>query len=527
MELESLLNWSRAQFALTAMYHWLFVPLTLGLGVIMSLVETKYYKTNDEFWKKSAKFWQKLFGINFAIGVATGIILEFEFGTNWSNYSWFVGDIFGAPLAIEGVLAFFMEATFIAVMFFGWDKVSKRFHLASTWLTIIGATISAVWILVANAWMQQPVGMEFNPSTMRNEMADFFAVALSETAIIKFWHTVISSWMVGAVFALGVCCFYLLRKKNVDFALRNIRIIAPFGLIAGVLTALTGDQSAYVVAKHQPMKLAAIEALYDTGTCDHVGKTECGKGIGLSVIGIPNPNKTIYNNEDPYLFNIEIPYLLSFMGTRSLDGYLPGIKNVIEGGYIDAFGNKTISAKEKIQKGKEAISSLEKFRNAEKAKDTEVAKLAKEELNKNVKYLGYGYLDKEDELIPNVQLLYYSFRIMVGLGVLFILLFAIATWYSFKNADKLKTNKSLQLIAIWSVPFVWIASQAGWIVAELGRQPWAIQDLLPLKAAVSKLDASSVIITFFLFVTLFTALLIAELNIMKKSIQAGPGAEEK
>ena len=219
----SLIDWSRAQFALTAMYHWLFVPLTLGLAVIMGLMETFYVTTGKEFWKNTAKFWMKLFGINFAVGVATGLILEFEFGTNWSNYSWFVGDIFGAPLAIEGILAFFMEATFIAVMFFGWNKVSKRFHLASTWLTGLGATISAWWILVANAWMQYPVGMAFNPETVRNEMVDFAAVALSPMAIAKFFHTVLSSWILGAVFVVGISCWYLLRNRQKEFALSSIK----------------------------------------------------------------------------------------------------------------------------------------------------------------------------------------------------------------------------------------------------------------------------------------------------------------
>lgn len=299
MDLESLVSWSRAQFALTAMYHWLFVPLTLGLGVIMSLAETKYYRSGDEFWKKSTKFWQKLFGINFAIGVATGIILEFQFGTNWSNYSWFVGDIFGAPLAIEGILAFFMESTFIAVMFFGWGKVSKGFHLASSWLTIIGATISAVWILIANAWMQNPQGMVFNPDTMRNEMSDFWAVALSPTAIIKFLHTVTSSWTLGTFFALGICALYLLRKRNVEFARRNLKIIAPFGFVAALLTAMTGHSSAVDVATNQPMKLAAMEAIYDTGKCTGEGCTEDGKGIGLGIIGLLNPDKQLPDDGKP------------------------------------------------------------------------------------------------------------------------------------------------------------------------------------------------------------------------------------
>ena len=241
----SLIDWSRAQFALTAMYHWLFVPLTLGLGVIQAIMETIYYKTGNEFWKKTAQFWMKLFGINFAIGVATGLILEFEFGTNWSNYSWFVGDIFGAPLAIEGILAFFMEATFIAVMFFGWDKVSKRFHLASTWLTIIGATLSALWILIANAWMQYPVGMHFNPDTVRNEMFDFWAVALSPVAINKFFHTVLSGWIVGAVFVMGVSSWYLLKKRETESRSKASRLVRfsdwslPYLLYGRVMVRLT------------------------------------------------------------------------------------------------------------------------------------------------------------------------------------------------------------------------------------------------------------------------------------------------
>ena len=260
------IDWSRAQFALTAIYHWLFVPLTLGLAVIMGIAETCYYRTNKPFWKHVTRFWQKLFGVNFAMGVATGIILEFEFGTNWSNYSWFVGDVFGAPLAIEGILAFFMESTFVAVMFFGWDKVSRGFHLASTWLTGLGATISAWWILVANAWMQHPVGMEFNPDTVRNEMVDFWAVATSPVAVNKFFHTVLSGWVLGAIFVVGISCWYLLKKRNREFALASIKIGAIFGLVASLLSVWTGDGSGYQIAQTQPMKLAAVEGLYEGGT---------------------------------------------------------------------------------------------------------------------------------------------------------------------------------------------------------------------------------------------------------------------
>ena len=261
----SLIDWSRAQFALTAIYHWLFVPLTLGLAVIMGIIETIYYRTGKPFWQEASKFWQRLFGVNFAMGVATGIILEFEFGTNWSNYSWFVGDIFGAPLAIEGIVAFFMESTFVAVMFFGWQKVSRGFHLASTWLTGIGATISAWWILVANSWMQYPVGCEFNPDTVRNEMTSFIDVALSPMAVDKFFHTVISSWIVGAVFVCAVSCWYLLRSRECELSRQSIKIASIVGIVASILAMCTGHSSAVKVAEVQPMKLAAMEGLYNGG----------------------------------------------------------------------------------------------------------------------------------------------------------------------------------------------------------------------------------------------------------------------
>ena len=293
----SAIDWARAQFALTAIYHWLFVPLTLGLALIMGIIETCWYRTGKEFWKEAAQFWQKLFGINFAMGVATGIILEFEFGTNWSNYSWFVGDIFGAPLAIEGIVAFFMESTFVAVMFFGWKKVSRGFHLAATWLTGIGATFSAWWILVANSWMQYPVGCTFNPDTMRNEMASFAEVALSPFAIDKFCHTVISSWIIGAIFVLAVSCWYLLKKRHIELATKSIKIGSTVGLVASLLALHTGDHSAYMVAQVQPMKLAAMEALYDGG-----------EKQGLTAIALVNPfEQPDYASHEEAPRKIEIP----------------------------------------------------------------------------------------------------------------------------------------------------------------------------------------------------------------------------
>ena len=419
----SLVEWSRAQFALTAMYHWLFVPLTLGLGVIQAIMETIYVRTGKEEWKTTAQFWMKLFGVNFAIGVATGLIMEFEFGTNWSNYSWFVGDIFGAPLAIEGIVAFFMEATFIAVMFFGWEKVSKRFHLVSTWLTIVGASLSALWILVANAWMQYPAGMQFNPDTVRNEMFDFWAVALSPVAINKFFHTVISSWIVGAVFVIGVSSWYLIKKREKDFALRSIRVAALFGLTASVLTLWTGDNSAYQVAQRQPMKLAAMEGLYQ-------GKSEAE----LVAFGILNPQKKTYNDgEEPFLFSIDIPSMLSLLAERQPDAHVLGIDNLIEMAVQRAI------------------------------------------LDENFKYFGYGYIKDPADLIPPIGMTFYSFHIMVLLGGFFIVLFIAA--YYMERKGMLEKARWMQYLSLISIPLAYVASQAGWIVAEVGRQPWAIQNI--------------------------------------------------
>jgi cytochrome d ubiquinol oxidase subunit I len=504
----SLIDWSRAQFALTAMFHWLFVPLTLGLGLIVCLMESIYYKTKDEKWKRTTKFWMKLFGINFAIGVATGLILEFEFGTNWSNYSWFVGDIFGAPLAIEGIIAFFLEATFIAVMFFGWNKVSQKFHLVSTWLTVGGATLSALWILVANGWMQYPAGMEFNPDTVRNEMNDFWAVALSPIAINKFFHTVISSWSLGATFVIGVSSWYLLKNREKTFALDSIKVSALVGIVGIVLSIITGDGSANQVSQKQPMKLAAMEGLY-----------EGSHGQGLVGIGLLKPGKQYNDGQDPFIFKIEIPKLLSFFANRDLNSFVPGISDLINGGY-DTPNGKALSVPEKIEKGKIAQNALSDYRAAKKAGDESKKVEARKVLNDNFNYFGYGYFKSPADVVPNVSITFYCFRIMVILGGAFLLLFIIVWLYSSKG--KFADTKWLQWTCLISIPFAYIMSQCGWMVAEVGRQPWAIQDILPVQAAISKIDPTSVKLTFFIFLILFTILLIAELGIMLKQIKAGP-----
>jgi cytochrome d ubiquinol oxidase subunit I len=510
----SLVDWSRAQFAMTAIYHWLFVPLTLGLGLIMSIMETIYYKTGNVFWRETAKFWIKLFGINFAVGVATGLILEFEFGTNWSNYSWFVGDIFGAPLAIEGVIAFFMEATFIAIMFFGWNKVSKGAHLASTWLTWLGATISALWILVANAWMQHPVGMEFDPDTVRNVMVDFWALLLSPFAVDKFFHTVISGWMLGGAFVIGVSSWFLLKGRQKKFALKSMKIGAAVGLVSSVLLWITGDLAAKNVGKYQPMKLAAMEGLYNGSA-----------GESLVGIGILKPGvKNVQNNSDAFYFALRFPKMLSWLATGDMNAYVPGINDILKGGYPAGSGI-ALSADEKIARGKAAIKALADYRTAKSNRNEADAAFAKTALDSNIKYFGYGYIKDAKDLIPPIGLTFYSFHIMVILGGYFLLLFTVVIILGWK--DSLLKHKWLQWISLLSIPLAYIAGQAGWIVAEVGRQPWAIQDILPVTAAVSKLPTASVQITFFLFLLLFTILLVAEIRIMTKAIKKGPNLKTK
>jgi len=483
--------WSRIQFAMTAAYHWLFVPLTLGLAFVMAIMETLYVVRKDEFWKKTAQFWMKLFAINFAVGIATGLILEFEFGTNWSNYSWFVGDLFGAPLAIEGILAFFMEATFFAVMFFGWGKVSQRFHLASTWLTGIGATISAYWILVANGWMQNPVGTTFNPDTVRSEMASaqaFWEVATNPVAVSKFFHAVTSGWVTGGIFVVGVSAWYLLKNRHSEFAKKSILIGAIVGLVGSGAVMLSGDASGVHAAEFQPMKLAAAEGLQDGGN-----------GAAFTIVP-----------------GIKIPKMLSILATHDPDGFVPGINDILNG-YTDDEGNVVPSVADKMTMGRTALDALAIYRSAE---DPGVKAEALRILNENVQYMGYGHLEKPEDVVPPVGVVFWSFRLMIGLGMLIalvLLLSLIAVW-----KDKLGTWKWLLVAAIVCIPLAYVTEQVGWIVAEVGRQPWTIQGLLPVNVAISSLSAGAVKTTFFLFLAIFTLFLAIEIRIMVGAIKKGP-----
>ncbi len=501
-----MVNWARAQFALTAMYHWLFVPLTLGITWIIAFYHSIYVKTGNEEWKRLTKFWMKLFGINFAIGVATGIIMEFEFGTNWSNYSWMVGDIFGAPLAIEGIFAFFIEATFFAVMFFGWNRVSKGFHLFSTWMVAVGSNLSAVWILVANAWMQHPVGQAFNPDTARFEMQNFAEVAFSPYAINKFTHATSSSMLMASLFIISISSWYLLRGRHIMMAKRSIVVAAVFGLVASIFTIFNGDESAYEIAQVQPMKLAAFEGLYE-------GQTNAG----LVALGFINADKKVYDTQEPFIGpNLHIPGILSLMANRSFGSFVPGMKDLV---YGNAEHN-VMGAAQKMERGKKAVASLDAYKQAKKAGDKEATATHLAAFNDNKAFLGYGYLNKPEEAVPPVALSFNAFHIMVILGSLFPVIFLAYLYFS--NKGTLVEKKWLLGFGTITYLLGMIASQAGWVVAEVGRQPWAIQDLLPVSIARTNLSSGTVQTTFFMFLIIFTLLLIAEISIMIKQVNIGP-----
>lgn len=503
-DLIQVVDWSRLQFALTAIVHWLFVPLTIGLSLIIAIMETIYYRTKSEKWLRTQKFWMTLFAINFACGVATGIILEFEFGTNWSNYSWFVGDIFGAPLAIEGLLAFFMEATFFAVMFFGWNKVSRGFHLASTWLVAIGVSLSALWILVANAWMQYPVGMEFDPAQMRNVMSNFLAVATSPVALNKFFHAVTSGWVLGAVFVIGVSCLITMKNKNLEMAKDSVKVAGWVGVIGILLTFSTGHGSAVQVSRVQPMKLAAMEGLY---------RGEIGQElVGVGILDTSDP-------KNPVKCKIAIPKMLSVLANNDPDTFVPGIDDLIDGYALTPQGDtiNTVSYAERIAIGKAAQQALRDYEKARQTDDKVGMQLAEKSIRENYRFFGYGYFDSPLDAVPPVALTFYSFHIMVLAGGYLLLFLFVALFAVYKKPGWME-NRVARWIGMLSIPVVWICSEAGWIVAEVGRQPWTIQDILPTCAAVSAVTAESVKITFWLFAIVFAALLVAEISIMAKEV---------
>lgn len=502
---ETLIELSRLQFALTAMFHFIFVPLTIGLTFILAIMESVYVMTGKEIYKQMTKFWGKLFGINFAIGVATGLTMEFQFGMNWSYYSHYVGDIFGAPLAIEGLMAFFLESTFVGLFFFGWDKMSKVKHLMATWLVALGSNLSALWILIANGWMQYPIGAEFNIESMRMEMTSFTEVMFNPVAQVKFVHTVSSGYVTASIFVLAISSYYLLKGRDVPFARRSFAIAASFGLASILSVIVLGDESGYELGDVQKVKLAAVEAEYETHPAP----------APFTVFGIPN------DEEEKVEYALHVPYAMGIIATRSLDKEVVGLKDHKE------------SHRERILSGIVAYGLLDKVR-AGNASEQEQAlfnqhksdlgyAMLLEPFTNNVTNPSQEALDKAvDYSIPKVAPLFWSFRIMVGCGVLMLVLFALAFYYSAKH--QITKPRWLLKAAVWSLPLPWIACEAGWFVAEYGRQPWSIAEVLPVHTSVSNLSVSDVVITMVAYSAFYTLMFIAAFYLMQKYAKKGPSA---
>ncbi|MDM9628742.1 cytochrome ubiquinol oxidase subunit I [Rhizobium sp. S152] len=506
MELD-IVDLSRFQFALTALYHFLFVPLTLGLSVLLAIMETVYVMTGRQIWRQMTKFWGTLFGINFAIGVATGIVMEFQFGMNWSYYSYYVGDVFGAPLAIEGLMAFFLEATFVGLFFFGWDKLSKVGHLVATWCVALGSNFSALWILIANGWMQNPVGSAFNPQTMRMEVTSFFDVVFNPVAQAKFVHTVSAGYVCASVFVLGVSAWYLLKGRHIEIAKRSMTVAASFGLASALSVVVLGDESGYLATENQKMKLAAIEAMWETEPAP----------AAFTAFGFPDQQARETH------FAVHIPWVMGLIGTRSLTTEIPGIDQL------------ELQAEARIRDGIKAYDALMNIRAAPSPE--QVAPDARAAFETHGSRLGYGLLLKryvDDprtatdaqitqaamDTIPHVPVLFWSFRIMVGVGMFLILLTATFFWLSARR--HLDKYPLLLKIAVLAIPLPWIAIEAGWIVAEIGRQPWVIEGVLPTAMAVSSLGAETVLLTIIGFAALYTALIVVEMTLMIRAIRKGP-----
>ena len=494
---------SRLQFALTALYHFLFVPLTLGLSMILVIMEAVYVMTGREIWKRMTQFWGVLFGINFAMGVATGITMEFQFGTNWAYYSHYVGDIFGAPLAIEGLMAFFLESTFVGLFFFGWNRLSKLAHLIVTFLTAIGSNFSALWILVANAWMQNPVGASFHFDTMRMELGSFYEVFFNPVAQSKFVHTVAAAYVVGAVFVLALSAWWLARGRNRDFARRSMAVAASFGLASSLSVVVLGDESGYTATEHQKMKIAAIEAEWETEPAP----------ASFTVFGVPDVEQRKTHAA------IKVPWVLGLIATRSIGKEVPGIEELVG------------RARERIARGAKAYEALVQLRH-----DPHDAE-AREQLRQYQGDLGYGLLllrqttdpphatreqieRAAESTIPNVPVLFWAFRVMVGVGLLLIALFAFSFYLSARH--RFERHRWYLRWLPWALPLPWIAAELGWVVAEYGRQPWAIEGVLPTFLGVSPQPAGNVIASLTGFVLLYTALAVFELLLMVRIVRQGP-----
>ncbi|MCX7085567.1 MAG: cytochrome ubiquinol oxidase subunit I [Methylococcales bacterium] len=504
---ESIVDLSRWQFAATSLYHFLFVPLTLGLSFLLAIMESTYVMTGKEIYKDMTQFWGKLFGINFALGVTTGLTMEFQFGMNWSYFSHYVGDIFGAPLAIEGLMAFFLEATFVGLFFFGWDKLRKGQHLLVTWLVALGTNLSALWILVANGWMQNPVGADFNYETMRMELSSFGSLLFNPAAQVKFVHTVAAGYTTASAFVLGISAFYMLKGRDAAFAQRSYTIAAGFGLAAILSVIVLGDESGYTDGEVQKAKLAAIEAEWHTEPAP----------AAFTAIGIPDQDAM----ETHYA--VQIPWVLGLIGTRSIDTPITGLTEILE------------KNRQRIRNGMKAYSSLQTLRAGQRDEAT-VA-----EFNLNKADLGYGlllkrYTDKvvdatEEQIelatkysIPRVVPLFWTFRVMVACGFIMLGIFVLAVIAS--SIRKCRQNWLLRA-SLYMMPLPWIACESGWFVAEFGRQPWTIAEILPTFLSASSLTELDLYISLASYISLYTIFLVIEMFLMLKFIKQGPSSLHK
>jgi cytochrome bd ubiquinol oxidase subunit I len=494
---------SRLQFALTALYHFLFVPLTLGLSLLLAIMESVYAMTGRDIWKRMTQFWGVLFGINFAMGVATGVTMEFQFGTNWAYYAHYVGDVFGTPLAIEGLMAFFLEATFIGLFFFGWDRLSRVKHLAVTWLLALGTNLSALWILIANGWMQSPVGAEFNLDTMRMEVTSFAAVMFNPVAQAKFVHTVSAGYVLGSMFVLSISAWYLLQGRNVDFAKRSMTVAASFGLASALSVVVLGDESGYTVSENQKMKLAAIEAMWETEPAP----------ASFTLFGFPDvENRTTH-------FAVRVPWVMGLIGTRSIDGVLPGIRELVDDAALRiGRGLKAYAAMQRLRIDRNDAAARTAF-DANKS-DLGYALLLRRNLDDPAKATPADIRRAADSTIPNVPVLFWSFRIMVACGMYFIVLFAYSFWLASKR--RLDARRWYLKLALYSLPLPWLAIELGWIVAEYGRQPWAISGVLPTALGVSSVSAGQVLFSIIGFVVFYTALAVVDVVLMLRYARKGP-----
>ena len=500
-----LVELSRMQFALTAMYHFLFVPLTLGLSILVAIMETVYVMTDRPIWRQMTKFWGALFGINFVLGVATGITMEFQFGMNWSYYSHYVGDVFGAPLAIEGLMAFFLEATFVGLFFFGWDKLSKVQHMVVAWLVAIGSNFSALWILIANGWMQNPVGAEFNPDTMRMEMTSFFDVLFNEVAQAKFVHTVSAGYVTASIFVLGVSALFLLQDRHKDLARRSIAVASAFGLAAALSVVVLGDESGYSASHTQKMKLAAMEGMWETHEAP----------APFTAIGFPDQEA----RETHYA--VEIPWVMGLIGTRSLTEEIPGINDLVAESEV------------RIRDGIIAYDALMTIRTQREDTPSTV----RDTFEAHSDDLGYAMLLKkyvddprnatEDQIkmaandtVPGVAPLFWAFRIMVALGFSFI---AVMAYFFYRASFKQMQFPRWSLYAaVAIIPTPWIAAELGWFVAEFGRQPWTVDGVLPTAMSASHLSITDLLITLAGFLIFYSVLFVIEVSLMVKYIRKGP-----